>query len=293
MGFRFKKSVKAGPFRMTFSKSGVGFSAGVKGFRVTKKARGGFRATASIPGTGISYTKDSRSKSPKATQNRPTSRRLQSEDFPKTSPRKRVPLWAPLLVILLPVLLAVLLNAGGSDQGANTDDPPVAEPSTQSTTAPPAEADPYAAVDDFIALYNSTSADLITEISTMDIRGVDYRTEFRLNAFNNATGKKGALMSGTVQVVNYGVYERNEFRIYASFDTLDEAITLYRNTITVCGGNVPDQLADSIKQTITSVSSMNLGGYASLTGTIHTRHSNGGVSGYDIMLDGNVSAFAE
>lgn len=58
MGFRFRKSVKAGPFRMTFSKSGVGYSVGGKGFRVTKKAKGGIRTTASIPGTGISYSKD-------------------------------------------------------------------------------------------------------------------------------------------------------------------------------------------------------------------------------------------
>ena len=58
MGFRFRKSVKAGPFRMTFSKSGVGYSVGGKGFRVTKKPKGGIRTTASIPGTGISYSKD-------------------------------------------------------------------------------------------------------------------------------------------------------------------------------------------------------------------------------------------
>ena len=59
MGFRFRKSVKAGPFRINFSKSGVGYSVGGKGFRVTKKAGGGTRTTASIPGTGVSYVQDS------------------------------------------------------------------------------------------------------------------------------------------------------------------------------------------------------------------------------------------
>lgn len=58
MGFRFRKSVKVGPMRVNFSKSGVGYSVGSKGFRVTKKANGGMRTTASIPGTGISYVKD-------------------------------------------------------------------------------------------------------------------------------------------------------------------------------------------------------------------------------------------
>jgi hypothetical protein len=59
MGFRFRKSFGKGPFRMTISKSGIGYSVGGKGARFTKKAGGGTRTTLSVPGTGISYTKDS------------------------------------------------------------------------------------------------------------------------------------------------------------------------------------------------------------------------------------------
>lgn len=55
MGLRFRKSKKIGAGRITVSKSGIGGSVGGKGFRVTKTARGGINATASIPGTGISY----------------------------------------------------------------------------------------------------------------------------------------------------------------------------------------------------------------------------------------------
>lgn len=58
MGFRFRKSISIGPIRINISKSGIGFSIGTKGLRLTKKAKGGFRATASIPGTGISYVKE-------------------------------------------------------------------------------------------------------------------------------------------------------------------------------------------------------------------------------------------
>lgn len=58
MGFRLRKSKSFGPVRVNFSKSGVGYSIGGKGFRATKKAGGGYRTTASIPGTGVSYTKD-------------------------------------------------------------------------------------------------------------------------------------------------------------------------------------------------------------------------------------------
>ncbi len=59
MGIRFRKSINLGKgFRINMSKSGPGFSWGGKGFRVTKKANGGFRTTAYIPGTGLSYQKD-------------------------------------------------------------------------------------------------------------------------------------------------------------------------------------------------------------------------------------------
>lgn len=59
MGFRYRKSFGSGPFRVNLSKSGIGYSVGTKGFRYTKKANGGTRTTASIPGTGISYVKES------------------------------------------------------------------------------------------------------------------------------------------------------------------------------------------------------------------------------------------
>ena len=55
MGLRFRKSMKLGPLRINFSKSGIGYSYGVKGYRVTHTADGKVRTTASIPGTGISH----------------------------------------------------------------------------------------------------------------------------------------------------------------------------------------------------------------------------------------------
>ena len=60
MGFRFRKSIDIlGLFRVNFSKSGVGFSWGVPGYRVTKMANGRTRKTVSIPGTGISHVSES------------------------------------------------------------------------------------------------------------------------------------------------------------------------------------------------------------------------------------------
>ncbi len=56
MGLRIRKSVNLGAgFRINVSKTGVGYSWGTKGYRVTKTAKGTKRTTYSIPGTGVSY----------------------------------------------------------------------------------------------------------------------------------------------------------------------------------------------------------------------------------------------
>ena len=58
MGLRFRKSINIGPLRINLSKSGVGFSFGFKGFRVSRSAKGKNTATVSLPGTGLSYVQD-------------------------------------------------------------------------------------------------------------------------------------------------------------------------------------------------------------------------------------------
>jgi hypothetical protein len=57
MGFYFRKSVKAGPFRINFSKSGVGLSVGARGARVGVDSRGRQFTQISLPGTGLGYRK--------------------------------------------------------------------------------------------------------------------------------------------------------------------------------------------------------------------------------------------
>lgn len=53
MGWGFRRSLKLGPLRLNLSKSGVGYSVGVRGFRVGKDAKGRSYTSASIPGTGL------------------------------------------------------------------------------------------------------------------------------------------------------------------------------------------------------------------------------------------------
>lgn len=58
MGFRIRKSINFGPFRINLSKSGLGASVGCKGYRKTLTAKGRVRDTYTLPGTGISYIKE-------------------------------------------------------------------------------------------------------------------------------------------------------------------------------------------------------------------------------------------
>lgn len=116
MGFRFRKSVNLGPLRVNFSKSGIGYSVGGKGFRATKKAGGGFRTTASIPGTGISYVRDystsgkkrSPGKAPSPASSGPTNQ------TPPSSGGKKRRKW--------PYIVAALLIVGGIGSCVQNDD---------------------------------------------------------------------------------------------------------------------------------------------------------------------------
>ncbi len=124
MGFRFRKSVKLGPVRVNLSKSGIGYSVGSKGLRFTKKAGGGTRTTASIPGTGISYVKDSSSAKTKSTASTGAA-------SPVTKPKKnKAAVWAAVIACL-----ALL----GACNDIVSNDPITTEPSIVETTAAPTD----------------------------------------------------------------------------------------------------------------------------------------------------------
>jgi hypothetical protein len=66
MAWRFRKSISMGKlFRVNISRSGVGVSVGVPGYRVSVGADGKVRRTVSIPGTGMRNTEVIGSPGPK------------------------------------------------------------------------------------------------------------------------------------------------------------------------------------------------------------------------------------
>lgn len=53
MGWNWRKSINFGPLRINLTKRGTGYSAGVRGFRMGRNAKGQNYNQISIPGTGI------------------------------------------------------------------------------------------------------------------------------------------------------------------------------------------------------------------------------------------------
>lgn len=85
MGFRYRKSINlGGGFRINLSKSGVGYSWGTKGYRITKTASGKTRRTYSIPGTGLSYVSET-------SQNRNSQRNRSQNNAPGYRPTTTEP----------------------------------------------------------------------------------------------------------------------------------------------------------------------------------------------------------
>ena len=92
MGLNFRKSVSLGKgLRLNLSKSGVGASWGIPGFRVSKTATGQTRTTVGIPGSGLSYTNTIGSKSKKAAKTKAKAEKPAKEKPAKTAPAEERP----------------------------------------------------------------------------------------------------------------------------------------------------------------------------------------------------------
>lgn len=98
MGFRFQRRIKIAPgIAINLSKSGISASVGPRGLKYRVGSDGQDRVTASIPGTGISYS----TSGPLTGSNE-----TPGQTEPTPSGRGRMVIW--LLIAL--VVVALLLN---------------------------------------------------------------------------------------------------------------------------------------------------------------------------------------
>ena len=138
MGFRFRKSVNFGPLRVNFSKSGVGYSMGGKGFRVTKKAGGGMRTTASIPGTGISYVRDYSDSDKSDKKKSAPTQSSSSGHTPPTSGGKKRRKWPYVVAAVLVVgTIGACMQNDDADQASSGGVPSSVSSSVSTPTSEP------------------------------------------------------------------------------------------------------------------------------------------------------------
>lgn len=141
--------------------------------------------------------------------------------------------------------------------------------------------DEFSFINSFVEQYNSSTTNPITDITDMDIQGEDYRTEYRLGAFDKAVGKKGKINGETIDIVNYGTWENDSIRIYITAPTLDLAKEIFIATIQVWDKTLTE---NEIMEEF-DAASIYLGETGYITGYVNEDYSNGGIAGYEIMLD--------
>lgn len=147
-------------------------------------------------------------------------------------------------------------------------------------------------IDKFIECYNLSCKNQITDIQDMDIQGLDYRTEYRLNAFKNAVGKKGIVNDSTIQIVNYGYPINDHIRIYFDTPSYDTVIDTCTKIINIFDKTISEQAINQIYDTMNSVGSDSIL-LNNISGYISNKHSNGEISGYTLMLDCSNLSFLE
>lgn len=182
------------------------------------------------------------------------------------------------------IVLAATCIAGCGSEGIQSPDTtlPSETSALVETTTVPTEVSEHAIIDKFIELYNASSANPVADLAKMDIQGEDYRTEFRLNSFKGAVGQKGVISEGTIEVVNYGVWGNDSIRIYARVESHDSAVALVYDIVHILDASVTD---DQIEEDISTEHSILLGERNQINGYINTDYADGGIVGYDVMID--------
>jgi|SRR5450759_740370 hypothetical protein len=110
MGLRLRRSFKVAPsFRLNFSKSGVSTSVGRRGLWFTIGPRG-TRTTVGIPGTGMSYTEQSKVPRPDALVDQSIATPVMPPFVASASPSETPTSSGPMHVILLLAIVGLVVG---------------------------------------------------------------------------------------------------------------------------------------------------------------------------------------
>ena len=97
----------------------------------------------------------------------------------------------------------------------------------------------------FIESYNAIAQTPIQSIKELDIsRGSEhYRTEFRLNAFQNAPALEGVMGDNPIEMINsnYEGFFGSDLRVYALVNSLDATTDLFESFCKACNPMITEE----------------------------------------------------
>lgn len=157
---------------------------------------------------------------------------------------------------------------------STTDNKSVKEKETNKTSVTKKE-NKYEIIDRFISAYEKQYNIPINDVQKMDIKGEDYKTEFRLGAFDDAVGKKGYIDGYKIEMVNYGAWSNNSFRIYLTADNNENALIKFKQLIKIFDNSITD---DDVDNQLNSNPSY-------VYFSFENNHITSYVIGYDIFID--------
>lgn len=153
----------------------------------------------------------------------------------------------------------------------------------ESTTS--ASVNEYDLVDKFIGSLSESIGSEFSDITSLDIQGEDYRTEYRTFGFENAIGKRASIPGGSIEVVNYGSSKNESLRIYANLDSFELVSQLYENIVHLLDHSITDEDIKSQYNDSDLDINIFLGDAGNITGYINKDYQDGGLVGYDLMID--------
>lgn len=136
-------------------------------------------------------------------------------------------------IICISLLLIIAITMVGCSNSSNDN-------TIEKEVISKEENNEYKIIDAFIKQYNNISNVSIDNIKNMDLKGDDYKTEFRLNAFKNAVGKKGSIGKSSISIVNYGVWSNDSIRFYITSNSQKEVTRIYTNLIHTLDKSISD-----------------------------------------------------
>lgn len=97
----------------------------------------------------------------------------------------------------------------------------------------------------FVESYNAIAQTPIQSIKELDIsRGSEhYRTEFRLNAFQNAPALAGVMGDNSIEMINtnYEGFFGSDLRVYALVNSLDATTDIFESFCNACNPKITEE----------------------------------------------------